>query len=493
MPTLPDPAISTNNHKGATDYPEALTKYIQKEAMHGAVMGPYDKIPFQSKVGISPLSTRPKIYSEERRIILDLSFPGGSSINDGIIKDNYMGLQAKLTFPRVDDFALRIYTLGPGCMMFKIDLSRYFRQLPLDPGDYSLIGYVVHGKIFFDKVLPMGMRSAPYIAQRVTNAIAHIHRQMKFFLLNYVDDFVGAELKERIWPAFQALSALLQRLRVDTSAEKMVPPTTRLEFLGIMFDSATMTMEISQPKMVEIKKELSTWLLKSAARRREVESLVGKLQFLAKCIRAGRTFLARLIQWIRSMNRSDKYPIPMEARKDIAWWGRCAQEHNGIFLIWLHKNPHVDQVIVTDACLIGYGGIYREQYFRGRFPANLQNKNIALLEILAVMVALKIWGKELQGQYFWIHVDNEAVAAVMNSGASRDSALQDVPREIALLSARHQFVVKARHISGVSNRIPDWLSRFHEQEARQRFREDAKDSSLKRIKIPSSILHLDNS
>ena len=47
-------------------------------------------------------------------------------------------------------------------MIFKIDLSRYFRQLPLDLGDYSLIGYIVNGKIYFDKVLPMGMRSAPY-------------------------------------------------------------------------------------------------------------------------------------------------------------------------------------------------------------------------------------------------------------------------------------------------------------------------------------------
>ena len=86
-----------------------------------------------------------------------------------------MGLHAKLTFSKVDDFAFRIYSLGRGCLMFKVDLSRYFRQLPLDLGDYSLIGYIIEGKIYFDKVLPMGMRTAPYIAQRVTDAIAYIH------------------------------------------------------------------------------------------------------------------------------------------------------------------------------------------------------------------------------------------------------------------------------------------------------------------------------
>ena len=212
MPTLAEPVISNSNHKGATDYPEALTKYIDKEASHNAVMGPFDKIPFKAKVGISPLSTRPKKDSPEQCIILDLSFPIGHSINDGIGKDNYLGFTAKLKFPKVDDYAYRIFSLGVGCMMFKIDLSRYFRQLPLDPGDYSLIGYIINGKIYFDKVLPMGMRSAPYIAQRVTNAIAHVHRQLEFFLLNYVDDFVGAELKEEIWKAYTALSKLLEDL-----------------------------------------------------------------------------------------------------------------------------------------------------------------------------------------------------------------------------------------------------------------------------------------
>ena len=110
--------------------------------------------------------------------------------------------------------------------------------------------------------------------------------------------------------------------------------------------------------------------------------------------------------------------------------------------------------------------------------AELKNNNIAYLEILAVMVALKVWGPHLSGQYFWIHVDNEAVAKVLNLGASRDAKLQDALREIALIAARHQFVIKAKHISGVSNRVPDWLSRWHEVGARREFREFAKDRSL---------------
>ena len=141
---------------------------------------------------------------------------------------------------------------------------------------------------------------------------------------------MGAEIKERIWEAYEALTKLLWDLRVDTSREKLVPPTTRLEFLGITFDSHSMTMEISEQKMMEIRAEIDTWLYKTQARRKEVESLIGKLQFMAKCIRSGRIFISRLIQWIRGMDRKQEYHIPREARKDIAWWGRCVHQFTSL-------------------------------------------------------------------------------------------------------------------------------------------------------------------
>ena len=253
-----------------------------------------------------------------------------------------------------------------------------------------------------------------------------------------------------------------------------------------------MTMEILQERMGDILKELQGWLYKPSAKRKEVESLLGKLQFLAKCIKARRVFLARIIQWIRGMDSKNEHTIPREARKDIAWWGRCASKFNGVSLLWLHKEPQTDYILATDACLEGYGGIMQNQYIRGKFPKNLRGQNIAYLEILAVMIALKIWGPKLKGRYFWIHVDNEAVTTILNTGASRNTDLQNTLREIALIAAQYQFVIKARHISGISNRIPDWLSRWHEPEARKEFREFSKDSSLKHVRVSNSLFQFEH-
>ena len=212
----PFPTRATKNlqkpHR-AKEHPQAIQKYINKEIEKDAVIGPFQQIPFKDRIGISPISSRAKKNSTDRRIIIDLSFPLGNSVNEGMIKGNYLGFTAELRFPRTDDLALRIFQLGTNAGMFKIDLSRYFRQLPLEPGDYSLIGYIIDGNLYFDKVLPMGMRTTPYIAQRVTNAIRYIHEQMGYFLLNYVDDFLGAETKQYIHQAFNHLKNLLELIQ----------------------------------------------------------------------------------------------------------------------------------------------------------------------------------------------------------------------------------------------------------------------------------------
>ena len=169
------------------------------------------------------------------------------------------------------------------------------------------------------------------------------------------------------------------------------------------------------------------------------------------------------------------------------------QEYNGVSIIWLHNNPEPDSIIATDASKQGFGGIAQQEYFRGRFPQDWKNKNIAELEMRAVIVALRIWGPtKLTGHYFWIHVDNEAVATVINTGAARDLRLQESLREIALLAARHQFMIKAKHISGLSNRIPDWLSRWHEPEAKKQFNQYAKAKSLHKCKLPNNCLLNEN-
>ena len=79
-----------------------------------------------------------------------------------------MGAYFKLEYPKVDDLVDLIRLKGKGCALFKCDLKRAYRQILVCPGDYNLLGYMWRCFMYVDRVLPMGLRSAALICQRLT-------------------------------------------------------------------------------------------------------------------------------------------------------------------------------------------------------------------------------------------------------------------------------------------------------------------------------------
>ena len=75
-----------------------------------------------------------------RRVIIDLSWPLGHSVNSDIDKTSYLGTDFSLALPTVDHITDKLKTLGKGAHIYKIDISRAFRHIKVDPLDYNLLG-----------------------------------------------------------------------------------------------------------------------------------------------------------------------------------------------------------------------------------------------------------------------------------------------------------------------------------------------------------------
>ena len=190
---FPDLTPCNSNHQGANLFPQHVDDYLKTEIQLGATIGPFKVPPFLHRIGVSPLSSRPKKGTDKCRIILNLSFPPGTSVNDGISKYWYCNTEIKLTYPTIDTLARRIAHLGVDCRIWKKDLWRYFRQVPLCPRDFSLIGYRWRNFLYFDKMMNLGLRSATYVCQRVLNSIVYAHLGLGFWSINCLDDFGSAE------------------------------------------------------------------------------------------------------------------------------------------------------------------------------------------------------------------------------------------------------------------------------------------------------------
>lgn len=473
------------NHKGAREHPQQIQRYIEKELRLGAVVGPLRDNPFVKPIHLSPLNTRPKKEGVDRRVIVDLSFLGDKSVNGSVDMQHYLGSPISLTYPGVDQLIHLVRRKGRGCALFKRDLKRAYRQIPVDPGDVHLLGYCWEGKTYVDRVLPMGLRSAAYICQRVTNAVTFVCRKHGVELINYLDDFAGAETWDKANDAFTTVGDVLLRLGIQEAPDKAWPPNCVMEFLGIEFHTRSFTLRITDERLQDISQELGRWARKQKANKTELQSLIGKLMFIAKCVRPGRLFINRMLEWLRQIPDRGTHSVTAEFRKDISWWSRFMHRFNGI----RDMPPSVwslpDQYLATDACSSGVGGICMGEFFHAPLPPEEQfDWHINELELAAIMVAIKLWSHKLKGIRVTVYCDNSASVSVLNTLKSNSSRLLQLTREIAFWCAEGQTEIKAVHLAGRDNRVPDWLSRWEKgPQFREAFHQWNQKAKYRQVKV----------
>ena len=348
--------------------------------------------------------------------------------------------------------------------MFKTDLYRAYKQLFVDPREIHMPAFKWKNCIYIDKTLPFGLRSAAYLCQRTTNMIRYILKQRDVDIVNYIDDLGGADTPEKASLSYQVLKQTLKEIGVVENEKKACAPSTQMVFLGTLLDSEKMEIRITDDRMLDIRSILPKLLQRKSASKRELQSLIGKLQFVGKCVKPSRIFISRILVLLRGLKHSRyKVRLNTEFRKDIQWWINFMHVYNGVSMIKTCDWSKVDQIFTTDACLTGCGGMFGNQFFHRQFPEFVAQKNpsIVHLECLTVMVAIKFWAKNWTGLKITIYCDNEAVCSCISSGRTKDPLLLNCLREICYFASLYEFQLRALHLSSSANRLCDILSRWH--------------------------------
>ena len=343
------------NHKSALEFPEHVDKYIEEEQKFGAIIGPFEEAPIPN-LHYSPFMTRHKPNSETRRVILDLSWPRGESVNAGIEKNGYVGSDFKLTFPTIDDLTQELTKIGRGAHIFKVDVSRAFRHLCVDPRDYDLLG-VTWGATFIDTRIPFGSRHGSQNFQRVSDAVRYVMRQRDVNVINYIDDFLGYGTPSGARQSYDALLDVMSRLGLTVSQKKLVAPTTRAVCLGILIDTEQGTVVIPPEKLENIKSMVKEWKGKQHCTMRQLQSLLGTLLYVHKCVKPARYFLNRMLGTLRNVSNPARVNLNDDFQRDLAWFDKFLPQYNGVSM-YAHRKT--DSILELDACLTGLGGALRQ-------------------------------------------------------------------------------------------------------------------------------------
>ena len=191
-------------------------------------------------------------------MIMHLSAPTSTSINDYINKEDY-----SLRYSTIDEATKLIAAAGKGCFLAKIDLKSAFRLIPIAKTDWELLGIHWQNKYYFDKRLPFGLRSAPFLFNQLADALHWIlaTRYNIKYLLHYLDDFlIVAPSNAACQHDKDSMISLMGRLGIPLSWEKIEGPSTRLSFLGIEIDTINWQLRLPQEKYDALSHDLTTWL-----------------------------------------------------------------------------------------------------------------------------------------------------------------------------------------------------------------------------------------
>ena len=186
--------------------------------------------------------------------------------------------------------------------------------------------------------------------------------------------------------------------------------------------------------------------------------------FYIECIWQSSLFLSHVLDLLLTLKRNGhRTRLTTEFCRDIAWWLRFLRTYSGVSIISSFIWTAPDTVFSTDACLLGCGSLSQSQYFHIQFPPEVLARflEIHLLEALAILVALRLWGHLWAGCRIQVFCDNAAVLSALTSGKVKDQSLAALLCDIWYLAASHDFELRTVHLPGKENRAADLPARWH--------------------------------
>ena len=451
------------NNRSALQRHTAVTAAIAAEITAGTTKGPFRDPPLPGFV-VSPLSARDR-SDGGARLILDLSAPRGDSVNDGIDAAEF-----RTSYTTIDDAVRLIFALGGrGALLAKVDVRSAFKLIPVLPGQQRLLGFRWDGRYYYQTALSFGSRSSPRIFNDFADCLEALFQQRAgpAQVRKYLDDFwlvcPGTAPAEAA-RAYEEIRSVCAEVGVPLATEKCAAPATRMTLLGLELDTGHLTIALPENKVQALEATLRQLRQRQKCRKRELQSLVGRLVHAARCVPAGRAFSRRLLElagsaggplhWVR---------LTAAARADMQWWTAFLPTWNGTAPLLDPRGADSGQpVFYTDSARSGMGAWCEDRWWAVHWPPGFVDSaapSMTYLELIPLLVACLVWGGAWRGRRILVRSDNMGVVGCVARGWSGDPRIMALVRHLLFAAARQGFTIHVRHVTTQDNGAADALSR----------------------------------
>ena len=131
-----------------------------------------------------------------------------------------------------------------------------------------------------------------------------------------------------------------------------------MTFLGLVIDTIAQKIQVPSDKIATVMGKLDIALSKRKLKLRELQSLLGSLNFICKAVHPGRAFLRRLFDLTSGVQKPHyRVRISSGARADMLAWKNFLTHFNGSVIfpgnIW--HSSHTLHLYTDSSAEIGFG------------------------------------------------------------------------------------------------------------------------------------------
>ena len=346
------------------------------------------------------------------------------------------------------------------------DVTKAFNHVPIHQKFHKFFAFIIGNgpgmKVFVFQFMPFGLSTAPWAFTRVMRPIKSFVRGKLISLHSYLDDFaVFGDTPKKVSAGANVLKSTLQRLGFSINRKKSnFHPRQTIVYLGVQFNLIDLTLSLPEEKILKIASASSEFARRVTCSRRDMEQLLGLMNFAAYYVRLGRLRLLPLFRWMNRhtspLSRDSLVLVDLDLRLDLQIWSSQSFLRSPVPM---HVPQHSVE-LMTDASQTGWCGIILPGRTRELWPRRWASAHINWLELKAVHLSLLHFRDKVEGRVVLLLCDSTtALWCIRNQGSLKTDSLMTLTVEILELCAEWRITLVPRHLRGVLNALADAGSR----------------------------------
>lgn len=335
---------------------------------------------------------------------------------------------------KMEDFRTVLKLISKGCFMASFDLQDAYLMIPIHKDFWKFLRFYWQGHLYEFICLPFGLSTAPWVFTKIMKPVTSHLRFLGWLSVVYLDDWwlVGTSrylCSQNIKVSREFLESLGFILNLKKSN---LDPSTSCKFLGFIFNSQQMTIELTKEKRNNLHDLFLKFKNLTYCSIREFSQLVGNITAACPAINYGWLHSKKFERqrYLELFKANDNYDCIMKISSSLTsefnWW------LNNIFI---SNNPirssKFSTTIFSDASSTGWGATCDGQVVFGHWNNDEKSFHINYLELLAVFNGLKTFASNLFDCEILLRVDNSTALAYINKmGGTKYEYLNDLTYEI---------------------------------------------------------------